>query len=61
MEELLAAFLVPPAAFPAPALLAGADVGTDRVDGEDDPPPNALGRAGGAVPAPKPLPEPVED
>jgi hypothetical protein len=62
LEELLAAFvLVPPAAFPAPARLAGADVGTDRGDGEDDPPPNVLVRAGDAVPPPKPLPVPAED
>jgi hypothetical protein len=61
-EELLAAFfLVPAAAFPAPGRVLGADVGTDRADGEGDPPPNVLVRAGDAGPAPKPLPEPVED
>jgi hypothetical protein len=64
LEELLAAFfLVPPAAFPAPGRLVGAGVGAARVDGEDDPPPNVLVRAGDAdpLPAPKPLPEPVDD
>jgi hypothetical protein len=64
LDELLAAFfLVPPAAFPAPTRLVGADVGADRVDGEDDPPPNVLVRAGDAdpLPVPKPLPEPPDD
>jgi hypothetical protein len=63
LEELLAAFfLVPPADFPAPTRLVGA-VGADRVDGEDDPPPNVLVRAGDAdpLPAPTPLPEPPDD
>ncbi len=45
LEELLEAVLAPPAAFPAPGRLAGADVGPDRVGGEDDPLPNALVRA----------------
>jgi hypothetical protein len=64
LEELLAAFfLAPPAAFPAPTRLVGADVGAGRVDGEDDPPPNALVRAGDAdpLPAPRPEPEPPDD
>jgi hypothetical protein len=64
LAELLAAFfLVPPAAFAAAGRLVGADVGADRVDGEDDPPPNALVRAGDAepLPAPKPPPDPVDD
>ena len=62
LELLAAFFLVAPAAFPAPARLAGADVGAVRVDGEDDPPPNVV-RAGDAdpLPAPKPLLEPVDD
>jgi hypothetical protein len=64
LEELLAAFfLAPPAAFPTPGRLVGADVGPDRVDGEDDAPPNVLVRGGDAdpLPAPKPLLEPAED
>jgi hypothetical protein len=64
LEELLAAFfLAPPAAFAAPGRLVGADVGADRGDGEDDPPPSVLLRAGDAdpLPAPKPLPELPDD
>jgi hypothetical protein len=64
LEALLAAFfLVPPAAFPVPGRLVGAEVGADRVDGEDDPLPGALVRAGDAdaLPAPKPLLEPADD
>jgi hypothetical protein len=63
LDFFAAFFLVPPAAFPAPARLVGADVGADRVAGEDDPPPNVLVRAGEAdpLPAPKPLPEPADD
>ena len=64
LEELLAAFfLAPPAAFTVPGRLAGADVGADRVDGEDDPLPNVLVRPDDVdpLPAPKPLLEPPDD
>jgi hypothetical protein len=62
LELLAAFFLGPPAAFPAPARLAGADVGAVLAAAEDDPPPDVV-RAGEAdpLPAPKPLLEPVDD